>query len=447
MEENKSTVLLERQVEALKRELRSARKEICSLKESVIKIHPSKAPPQNPQQNPQQNPLVNRFLSKNCESITLGLKQELLALENVEQHLTAQKTLLQTILDAIPDFIFLQDRDGRYISVNQAFCRVIGKSKNRILGKNHFDLFPRKLAMVYQREDQEIFARGRSLTKENELGRGTDKKWLHVVKVPVQEEGGRISGILGSGRDITALKKIQEQLTHAQKMESLGQLAAGVAHEINTPLGIILGYAQILLEDVDKDLPMYDDIKLIEKQTRICGKIVADLLNFSRPGESNISRVDIHGAIGDVVKVVAHTFGLNHVTIQEKYSQNIPYIRGDKGKLKQVFVNLLKNGFDAIGSHGRITVSTAVDTQRPGVVISVKDTGHGILPKDIKRIFDPFFTTKGPDKGTGLGLSVTFGIIREHGGKIQVFSPPVETSDEKLETGTEFVIHLPTNHR
>lgn len=358
------------------------------------------------------------------------------------------KVLLQTILDAIPDFIFLQDRDGRYISVNQAFCRVMGKSKQLILGKNHFDLFPEKLARVYQQEDQEIFARGSSLTKENELGRGKDKKWLHVVKVPVLEARGIITGILGSGRDITSLKKIQAQLTHAQKMESLGQLAAGVAHEINTPLGIILGYAQLLLEDVDDDQPMHGDLRLIEKQTRICSKIVADLLKFSRPGESHLSMVDVNGAIADVVKVVAHTFSLNHVTIEKSYPQNLPRVWGDKGKLKQVFVNLLKNAFDAIGSHGSIMVSTAVDPDGQGVTISVEDTGHGISPEDIQKIFDPFFTTKGPDRGTGLGLSVSFGIIREHGGKIMVFSPPhAEGTLEKSKMGTQFVIHLPINHR
>jgi two-component system NtrC family sensor kinase len=433
MEENRSIVLLKEQVKTLKQELRWAREKIDSLEKQKAGLQKS-CPP-----------LKGQALEKTCDFITQSLKKDLADLENAEQSLTAQKDLLQTILDAIPDFIFLQDRDGSYISVNRAFCRAMGKPKEFILGKNHFDLFPKKLAALYQKEDQQIFARGASLFKENKLGRGKNRKWLHVVKVPVLEARGGISGILGSGRDITALKKLQEQLTHAQKMESLGQLAAGVAHEINTPLGIILGYAQLLLEDVPGDQPMHADLRLIEKQTRICSKIVADLLNFSRPAEGSISLVDIHGAIDEVVKVVAHTFSLNHVAICKRYTQNLPRVKGDQGKLKQVFVNLLKNAFDAIGSHGTIMITTALDTKKPGVIISIKDNGHGILPEDIKKIFDPFFTTKGPDRGTGLGLSVTFGIIREHEGRIEVFSPP-KNPWEKLETGTEFVIRLPINN-
>jgi len=382
-------------------------------------------------------------LAESFDAMTLSLKGNLSNLKHAESVLNEQKARLQTILDAIPDFISLQDHEGRYVSVNRAFCDMLNKKIEEILGKFNGDLFPQILARQYNKEDRNLFKYGLPLTKENKI---TDKKgtsWLHVVKIAVLDADERVGGLVCSGRDITQLKAVQEQLTHAQKMESVGRLAAGVAHEINTPLGIILGYAQILLEDVEKEGQIHDDVTTIVKQTRVCSKIVADLLSFSRSRESIISEFDIHDAIDEVLDVLLHTFGLNHVVVKRNYYPSSLKMKGDKEKLKQVYINLLNNALDAIEKDGIISIQTGLGTVDGEIMISISDTGHGVTKENIRKIFEPFYTTKGPDKGTGLGLSVTFGIIKEHNGSIDVFSPPVSATDDQGR-GTQFVVSLPT---
>jgi len=384
-------------------------------------------------------------LAESFDAMTLSLKENLSSLKDAEVVLNEQKARLQTILDAIPDFISLQDNHGRYVSVNKAFCKMLNKEKEQIVGKLNEDLFPPGLARQYNQEDDQLIQSGLPLIKENKTADKKGISWLHVVKIGVMDVTGRVGGLVCSGRDITQLKAVQEQLNHAQKMESVGRLAAGVAHEINTPLGIILGYAQILLEDVEKDSQIYNDVATIVKQTRICSKIVADLLSFSRSRESIISEFDINGAIDEVLEVVGHTFGLHHVKIHRFYYPDTLKIMGDKEKIKQVCINLLNNACDAIEQDGVISIHTDLKTEAQEISISISDTGHGISRESIAKIFEPFYTTKGPDRGTGLGLSVTFGIIKEHNGCIEVFSPPSSSLESDAPgQGTQFVVTLPT---
>jgi PAS domain S-box-containing protein len=372
--------------------------------------------------------LVGFLLHRPATNSTQGLVKE-------------QKILLQTILDAIPDFISFQDHEGRYVSVNRAFCKMLGKGVDDIVGKKNHDLFSRFHADLYDREDRKVLESRVPLVKENRLRGPKGIKWLHVVKIPVLELTNKINGLVCSGRDISQLKKVQDQLAHAQKMESVGRLAAGVAHEINTPLGIILGYAQLLQEDIEKDGQIYKDVSIIVKQTKICSKIISDLLKFSRSSENIISEFDVNGAMEEVLDVVEHTFSLNHVVVQREYESDCLMMTGDKEKIKQVFLNLLNNAFDAIEENGTIYIKTSRGNGESQIKVAIVDTGHGIKKDDLKMVFEPFYTTKGPDKGTGLGLSVTFGIIKEHNGSVNVFSPPISREDQ--EHGTEFVVVLP----
>jgi two-component system NtrC family sensor kinase len=383
--------------------------------------------------------------AESFDAMTQSLKAHISGLQHAEKTLNEQREFLQTILDAIPDFVSLQDRRSVYRSVNKAFCKIVGKNKDEIVGKTDFDLFPLSQAQNYHQEDLVIFETGNPLIKEEKISSPKGEKWLHVVKIPVFESNGKVAGLLCSGRDITDLKRVQEQLTQARKMESIGQLAAGVAHEINTPLGIILGYAQLLLEDVAAEGQIYADIQTIEKQAKICRKIVADLLRFSRPMESIVTPLDINQSIEEVAAVVEHTYKLERVIIERNYGVSLPRVMGDNEKLKQVFVNLLNNAYDAIGSDGVITVTTRFNEHNHEVIISVADTGTGISSDNMEKIFDPFFTTKGVGKGTGLGLSVTFGIIKEHGGTIEVQSPArfAKKKNSVDRPGAVFIVHLP----
>lgn len=389
-------------------------------------------------------------LSEFFNIMALILRDRLQALLKTEASLKQQQQLFRTILDVTPDSVSLQDRSFRFQAVNQAFCRMAGRGEDEIIGKTDADLFNPELAEVNRQENLRIVETGESLSAERKTRKAGGIRWFHLVKTPVFDADGSVAGILCNSTDITELKRLHEQIIRSQKMESLGQLAAGVAHEINTPLGIILGNTQLLLEDTAAGTEAHETLQTIEKYARISKKIVADLLHFSRHAQSVKRPLDINSTLTQVVDIVEHTFGLERVSIGRYPAAELPLVFGDQEKLEQVFINVLKNAFDAVGSDGRIEVATEYDAEQQEVVVSIADSGPGI-PRRIKdRIFDPFFSTKGVGKGTGLGLSVTFGIIRDHGGKIDVESPPGAPLREwpggangGEGRGTVFIIRLP----
>jgi signal transduction histidine kinase len=221
----------------------------------------------------------------------------------------------------------------------------------------------------------------------------------------------------------------------ADRLASLGQLAAGIAHEINNPLGLILGYTQLLQREGAEAVEFKDDLRTIEKQTRNCKKIVEDLLNFARKSGTRISEVDINSALQGVIKVIRNQLELDNILIQTHFDDHLPEIAGDAEKLKQVFMNLLLNARQAIRKNGIIIITTTADPDQRGVVIDFEDDGPGMAPEVQDKIFDPFFTTKPTGQGTGLGLSVSYGIIEDHQGDIHVSS--------EVGRGTHIRIRLP----
>ncbi len=268
----------------------------------------------------------------------------------------------------------------------------------------------------------------------------------------ILDEVGQFAGCEGIAKNVTELRRVTEGLIESQKMATVGQLAAGVAHEINTPLQVILTNAQLLADEFPQGSEPLEDLKLIEEQTKICGRIVADLLLYSREGETIIDSIDINQIIEEVLAVMEHSLNIDRIYITRDFASHLPPISGDVEKLKQVYINMLNNAHDAVGSDGAITITTHHDMDAGEIVISFMDSGRGIPPEIINKIFDPFFTTKGVGEGTGLGLSVTFGIVKDHGGHIAVESP---LSAERLKIleggegdkrglGTAFIIHLPT---
>ncbi|WP_031387433.1 ATP-binding protein [Desulfonatronum thiodismutans] len=388
-------------------------------------------------------------LAESFEFMALTLKDHIEELRRSERNLARQKQLLNTILDVTPDMVTLQDEELVYLAVNKAFCRHVGREEGEIVGGTDFDIFSDEQADRNFHEDMQILLTSHPLSKEIMTRGGKGKKWHHVVKVPVVENG-KIIGLLTTARDITVVKQYQEKLIHSQKMEDLGRLAGGVAHEINTPLSIILGYSQLLLKDFPADDPVAQDIGIIEKQAQVCRKIVADLLSFSRTTEQAAQPMDINDSLREVAELVEHIFRQNRIVINLRLDERIPPISGDKERLKQVWINLYNNAADAIGDDGCISVTSKLCAHRRRLVVAVADTGSGVAEDDLDKIFEPFFTTKPVDKGTGLGLSVTFGIIKDHGGRISAISPvPSEYVDDSPACsgdsgpGTVFFVELP----
>ncbi|MDP3428234.1 MAG: ATP-binding protein, partial [Humidesulfovibrio sp.] len=350
-----------------------------------------------------------------------------------------QQQLMRTILDATPDLVCLLDAEGRYLAVNRAFAEYLVKSPESIVGRSESEVIPPQQgpdlapglapgwapgwALERLAHTRTIVESGQGVQAEVSVPAPHGRRWFHEVNVPVRDGSGKVLGVLKTARDVTEVKRIEEKLLQSQKMESLGKLAGGAAHEINTPLGIILGYAQLLQDDLPEGGQMLEDLRIIERQAKACRKIVADLLGFSRQHESSMGGMDVNESIREVASLVRHTFGLEKVAIELDLDETLPAITGDREKMGQVWMNLLNNARDAMPGGGVLRISSRRREQDGMLAVSVADSGTGISPEDLGKVFDPFFTTKGVGEGTGLGLSVSFGIVQNHGGTIEAVSP------------------------
>ena len=234
--------------------------------------------------------------------------------------------------------------------------------------------------------------------------------------------------------DVTDRDELERRLVQADKLSSIGLLAAGVAHEVNTPLAVISTYAQMLAKQVSGDDRQSKLLEKIAKQTFRASEIVNSLLNFSRTSPTEFVDLDLNRVIRETAALVDHQFQKARVTTRLNLLNDLPQIRGNAGKLQQVFLNLFINARDAMPGGGLLTVRTW--TENGFAHAEIADTGQGIPPEHLARIYDPFFTTKGPKKGTGLGLSVTYGIVQEHNGIIEV--------DSTVASGTRFRLEFPS---
>src|SRR5579862_2469114 len=231
--------------------------------------------------------------------------------------------------------------------------------------------------------------------------------------------------------DITQRVRLEEQMVQTEKLTSLGLLAAGVAHEVNTPLAVISNYIQMLAKQIPSDDPRQKTIERIVKQTFRASEIVNNLLNFSRTGAAEFVELDVNNVLEETLTLVQHPFKTAQVKVIKNYTQELPAVLGSITRLQQVFLNLFMNARDAMPSGGMLEVRTGA--HNGSVEIEVTDTGAGIPPEHLHRIFDPFFTTKASGRGTGLGLSVSYGIIKEHAGKVDVRSTPGKGTSFRLE--------------
>jgi len=232
-----------------------------------------------------------------------------------------------------------------------------------------------------------------------------------------------------------ALQDAQAALVQSEKMSAFGQLSAGIAHEVKNPLAGILGYAQLSLKKVEKDTPVFSNLKTIEKETKRCNSIIGNLMKFARQEQTEFSPTQINQVVEDAIGIVAHQLGVNQIRIEKDLAQGLPDVMGNANQLQQVLMNIMINAQQAMdGQPGSVQAATSLSEENT-LEIRISDTGPGLPAEIQERIFEPFFTTKPAGKGTGLGLSVTYGIIKDHEGDIRVESTPGE--------GATFIITLP----
>ena len=258
---------------------------------------------------------------------------------------------------------------------------------------------------------------------------------VNVALAPLVSKDGLQIGRLIIFDDVTDRDELERRLVQADKLSSIGLLAAGVAHEVNTPLAVISTYSQMLAKQVIGDEQKSKLLDKISKQTFRASEIVNSLLNFSRTSPTEFVELDLSRVLGETLNLIEHQLEKSGVSVRAVYSENLPKIRGNSGKLQQVFLNLFLNARDAMPNGGTLSVRSWGEAGFAHV--EVADTGHGIDPESLARIYDPFFTTKGAKKGTGLGLSVTYGIMQEHNGIIEVDSNPG--------AGTRFRLEFPAS--
>lgn len=356
------------------------------------------------------------------------------------RNLSESEKKFRNFFENSKDIIYFCDINGTITNINPSGKRLLGfdAAENSV---NFHDLFnnPEDL----QHYLGELRENGSVSDLEMECT-GKDGTTRHILLSAnaLYDQNGAIVGCEGIGKDMTRMKTITEQLISHEKMASVGQIAAGVAHEINTPLGIILGYTQLMMDDFKPDTETGGNLQVVERQAKACRRIVADLLKFSRQAESIKAPIDLNKIIEEVLSVTEHTLHIHHITVVRRFAPELPFVYGDTEKLHQVFINLFNNAQHAMEEGGEIIVSTG--TTAEDVLVSVQDSGSGIPDAIKNKIFDPFFTTKEVGKGTGLGLSVTYGIVQEHNGAIEVESPIVDPITHTHFSGTVFHMRFPT---
>ena len=386
---------------------------------------------------------------------------------NLSDALAHERNVLRTMIDLIPAFIYAKDAHSRFTACNKLVANRMGVAPGELIGKTDFDFFPREMAEKFFADEQALLKSGKPLVDHEEIvydkTRGVNRVIL-TSKVPLHDADGHLTGVVGTGFDITDRKAAEERMASSDRLESIGRLAAGVAHEINTPIqylsdsvsfirdGVkeLLEYIDALhaampqppapdenVEDLRKEMP--PALTLVADGLSRIAEIVRSMKDFAHAGQHEMGPTDLNRAIASTL-VIARSEYKPVAEVETDYGQ-LPPVTCHTSQINQVVLNLVVNAAHAIadkikrsGAVGKITVSTRVEGER--VVIAIGDTGGGI-PEDIRaRIFDPFFTTKEVGRGTGQGLSIARNVIvKGHGGELDFTT--------ELGKGTTFYIRLP----
>jgi two-component system, NtrC family, sensor kinase len=350
------------------------------------------------------------------------------SLEQKALEIARLKDFSENIIESLSVGVLAVDLEGVVESWNSRMEQLIGASRRDAVGRPLAALLPPELAaeILARAGDDQI-----SGIYKHRLQHRGQTYTLNVSITPLVSKSGEKIGLLLLFDDVTQRERMEGQMSRTEKLTSLGLLAAGVAHEVNTPLAVISNYIQMLAKQMPEGDPRQAIIEKIVKQTFRASEIVNNLLNFSRVGAAEFGEVDVNRLVEETLSLVAHPMKTSRVQIVKQLGESLPPVLGSANKLQQVFLNLFLNAKDAMPGGGMLEVRTAA--RNGSVEIEIADTGAGIPREDIHRIFDPFFTTKSSGRGTGLGLSVSYGIIQEHSGKIDVRSTPGKGTSFHLE--------------
>lgn len=379
-----------------------------------------------------------------------SIRTEITENKRTEEALGTERSLLRTVLDLLPDSVYIKDEQGRFLACNDCCARRMGAaSPQEIVGKTDADFFPAETAAKLRVDELAVLA-GTPLIDHEESIAFPDgqSRFLLITKLPRRDGDGKIIGIVGTSRDITERKLLEKQRLHTQRLEVIGTLASGLAHDLNNILFPMLMTTGLLKNKLagqhDRNL-----LAMIETGAHRGAGVIRQLLSFGRSDEEVRVKVQLSHLVRELAQLMDEIFPRN-IAIESTAPTDLWPVVADATQMHQVMMNLCVNARDAMPDGGRLTLETGNvelseaelrvhPSAKPGpyVVLIVSDTGHGIPPAIIERIFDPFFTTKGAGKGTGLGLSTVAGIVKRHGGFLTVCSEPGR--------GTTFRVYLPAS--
>lgn len=358
-----------------------------------------------------------------------------------------QKRFTEKIIDSLPVSLYVVDRDMKIVAWNRnREVGGLGINREQVLGRNVFQVLVRQPRRKLEEEFVDVFRSGQMVHMEQESWFDGQKKTWKISKIPMRVDNAEVSHVITVGEDITEQKKMNEAVIHAEKLASIGRLAAGVVHEINNPLATIAACSEALTARVDdvQNVELHQDfteyLQIIRDEAFRCKTITNSLLEFSHQRQAEKLAVDINQIIEQTLQLIKHHPKLGKMSVVKELDSSLAPVCVNEGQMKQVFIALMTNSFDAMEADGSLTIKThwgEPQTER-NVCVEIIDTGCGIPAAHLQKIFDPFFTTKPLGRGTGLGLSVCYGIVSEHGGRIDV------ESTEGV--GTTFRLLLPSHH-
>lgn len=365
--------------------------------------------------------------------VTIALENARLY-ESLEQEALQYQTLRdfsENIIESINVGVLACDLEQRVVSWNYPMEKLYGLGRSEVMGKRLEAIFPPDLLVEWPEASEP--RRTFSLYKFRLRTADGRERIVNLSMAPLVGKDDQVIGRLLIFNDITERVSLEDQLVQAEKLSSIGLLAAGVAHEVNTPLSVITSQAQMLMKQMPPDDPRTRTLEKIIKQSFRASEIVNHLLKFSRVSGSEYAELDLNKVIRETLSLVEPMLRASKISLNAQLTSALPSVYGNYGKLQQVLMNLIMNARDAMPRGGELTLAT--ECENSTVHVEVSDNGVGIPPDHLSRIFDPFFTTKSTSRGTGLGLAVTYGIIREHSGEIRV--------ESSVGKGTTFRLEFP----
>ena len=395
-----------------------------------------------------QERCVTKYDAAGTPLRSLGTVLNITERKLAEHILEEKEARLRLLIESIPDLIWLKDSEGIYLACNSMFEQFFGAKEAEIVGKSDYDFVSRELADFFRDHDKKAMAVGKPSSNLEWITFASDghRALLNTIKTPMFDADGVLLGVLGIGRDVTEYQKLEEQLRQAQKMEAIGTLAGGIAHDFNNILTAILGYGELVLEQLPPDSQLHEEQGQVIRAGKRASELVKQILTFSRRSEQQLQPLQIQFVVKEALKLLRASIP-SSIEIRQDVDVNCGPVLADPVQIHQVVMNLSTNAYQAMRETGgllKVSLSTQVVEEAsimpdlhpgPHVCLEVADTGCGMDSAVQARIFEPYYTTKGKGEGTGLGLALVHGIVTGLGGVVHVYSEPGQ--------GTTFKVYLP----